>query len=294
MSNKKTKSAKKKDQPEIQYVKDSFPEYLSKKERISASDLKNFLKSPRRYFYEKNKKKEETEERHFTIGSATHEYIMEPENFNDNYAISQKFDKRTKAGKEAFAEFEEKNKGKSVLNESEMEMIKEMSASCKMNKTFLEFMEDSLFEVSCYTTDQETGLLLRMRPDILPNNKNSIVDIKTCRESSLKAFKNDVYSYGYSLSGAFYLDFLKRESYVFGAVEKTAPYQASLYVLSDEMMDYGRYQYRMGLDLMKWSLDNNYWCDYVEFELLKECYLLGSLDDFFSTLKKSQLIQILA
>ena len=59
------------------------------------------------------------------------------------------------------------------------------------------------------------------------------------------------------------------------------------------MMDYGRYQYRMALDLLKWSLNNDFWCDYVEFEILKECYLLGSIDDFFDTLKKSELIQIL-
>ena len=124
--------------------------------------------------------------------------------------------------------------------------------------------------------------------------KHSIVDIKTCRESSLKAFKNDVFSYGYSISGAFYTHFLKRENYVFVAIEKSAPYQTSLFALNDEMMDYGRYQYRMGLDLMKWSMDNNYWCDYVEFEILKECYLLGNTDDFFDTLNNSELIQVLS
>ena len=58
-------------------------------------------------------------------------------------------------------------------------------------------------------------------------------------------------------------------------------------------MDFGRYQYRMALDLLKWSFDNNYWCDYVEFEILKECYLLDDLSDFFDTLEKSELIQIL-
>jgi hypothetical protein len=279
--------------PKIEYVKDTFAEYLGKKDRISASDLKNFLKSPRIYFYNKNNKKDNVDERHFAIGSATHEFVMEPELFDENYAVSKKFDKRTKVGKEEFAEFQLKNEGKTIINEVEMEMVKEMSASCKMNKTFLDFMEDSIYEVSAYTQDEETGLLLRMRPDILPQTKNSIVDIKTCRESSLKSFKSDCFSYGYSLSGAFYSNFLKRENYVFVAIEKTPPYQTSLFTLNDEMMDYGRHQYRMGLDLMKWSIDNNYWCDYVEFEILKECYLLNQLDDFFDTLNKSELIQLL-
>jgi hypothetical protein len=147
--------------------------------------------------------------------------------------------------------------------------------------------------VSCYTKDEATGLNIRMRPDILPKSKSTIVDIKTCLDSSPKKFKNDVYSYGYSISAAFYLDFLQRENYVFAAIEKQAPFQTSLYVLTDEMVEYGRQQYRMALDLIKWSLDNTYWCDYVEFEILKESHALGSLDNALETIQQSELIKIL-
>ena len=58
-------------------------------------------------------------------------------------------------------------------------------------------------------------------------------------------------------------------------------------------MEYGRTQYRTALDLIKWSKDNDYWCTYNEFELLKECYELGDLDSFFETKEKSQLVTIL-
>ena len=76
-------------------------------------------------------------------------------------------------------------------------------------------------------------------------------------------------------------------------MEKQAPFQCALYVLNDEMMEYGRSQYRMGLDLIKFCQDNDYWRSYNEFEILKECYQLGSLDDYFETLRNSQLITIL-
>ena len=279
---------------DLEYIKDTFEEYLGKKEHISASDIKLFLKSPRKYYYEKNHKiKDQTKERHFAIGSAVHELIMEPEMFDKNYIISEKIDRRTSAGKKLYADFQEKAQGKTIIFENEMEMIKEMSLSCKMNETFSQYLEDCHFELSCYTTDIKTGLKVRLRPDILAKKKDAIVDIKSCRNSSLKAFKGDVYSYGYSISAAYYTDFIGRENYIFAAIEKEAPYQTSMYALPDEMIDFGRYQYRMGLDLLKWSFDNNYWCDYVEFEVLKECYLLENLDDFFDTLKKSELIQIL-
>ena len=50
--------------PKIEYIKDTFEEYLGKKSHISASDIKNFLHSPRYYLYKaveeeyENKKRE--------------------------------------------------------------------------------------------------------------------------------------------------------------------------------------------------------------------------------------------
>jgi len=277
---------------EINYVKDTFEEYLNG-DGISASDIKTFLKSPRLYYYQKHNKQKDDNQRHFSIGSAAHEMILEPELFSSNYLVCPKIDKRTKEGKEQYAKFVSDAEGKTILYDDEMEMVIQMAANARMNPTLMELLADSYYEVSCYTTDEKTGLSIRLRPDILPTSKSTIVDIKTCIDSSPRKFKNDVYSYGYSISAAFYSDFLMRENYVFAAIEKSAPFQASLYVLSDDMVEYGRTQYRMALDLLKWSIDNNYWCDYVEFEVLKESYELGSLDTALDTIQKSELIKIL-
>lgn len=278
----------------IEYVKDTFSEYLSKKDHVAASDIKMFLKSPRMYYYHKHAVKvEDTTKRHFPVGSAVHEKIMEPELFDSNFVVSQKFDRRTKQGKEDAIAFELANQDRLIINEDEMSMIEQMSINARQNATFMELLEDSLFEISCYTVDEVTGLKIRMRPDMFPQTKSTIVDIKSCLDSSPKKFKKDIYSYDYSLSASYYSDFLKRENYIFAAVEKQAPFQTSLYAISDEMLDYGRYQYRMGLDLLKWSIDNDYWCDYVEFEILKESYLLGDTSDVLDTIQKSELIKIL-
>jgi exodeoxyribonuclease VIII len=278
---------------EIRYVKDTFPEYLSKKDHVAASDLKNFLVSPKYYYYEKYIKKQKEEQDHFRIGSACHELILEPHLLKTNYIISEKFDKRTKEGKQGYIDFCAKAEGKTILDEVEMEMIRLMAENATNHRTMVELIKDSHRELSCYTKDAKTGLLIRMRPDSLSQTKSTITDIKTCLDSSKVKFRKDVYSYGYSLSAAYYCDFLGRENYVFAAIEKKAPYQVALYVCNDEMMEYGRKQYRMGLDLLKWSYDNDYWCDYNEFEILKECYELGYPEKFFETLNDSQLISIL-
>jgi hypothetical protein len=278
---------------EINYVKDTFPEYLGKKDHVSASDIKNFLKSPKYYFWNKYNKVEKDDGRHYVIGSALHEMIMEPHLFNSNYVVMPKVDKRTKEGKLAYENFLIEAQGKTIVNEEEMLMIVEMVKNATENKTFVSLLENSYRELSAYLVDEKTGLKLRMRPDIMCQSKSTIVDIKSCLDSSPKQFKGNVYSYGYSLSAAFYSDFLNRENYIFAAIEKQEPYQTALYSLNDEMMEYGRTQYRLGLDLLKWSYDNNYWCDHNEFEILKECHELGNLEQFFEISNNSVKITIL-
>lgn len=282
-----------KNNQKIYYVKDTFPEYLSKKDFIAASDIKTFMKSPKLYYYEKYIKQEKEEQRHLSIGSAIHEKVMEPQYFDLHFIVYPKVDKRTTAGKMLYEQFVKQSEGKTIIYDDEIEMINSVAETARKNKTFMSFLEDSYTEISCYTVDEKTGLRLRMRPDILCKSKSTIVDIKSCLESSPKEFKHNVYSYSYNLSAAYYSDFINRENYVFAAMEKKQPYQTSLFVCNDEMLEYGRQKYRMGLDLIKWSYDNNFWCDYNQFELLKECYVLGDLSDFFNALEKSEMIGIL-
>jgi exodeoxyribonuclease VIII len=277
----------------MEFVKDTFADYLGKKDHVAASDIKTFLHSPSKYYYQKFICTEKEEQRHFSIGSGLHELILEPEMFDLNYIVCPKVDGRTKEGKQQMIEFTEKSEGKTILFDNEMEMIRQMADNALKNHTLLEIMKESYREISCYTVDEVTGLKVRMRPDIMSSTKSTIVDLKSCVDSSPQKFKNDCYKYSYSLSGAYYSDFIGRENYIFAAAEKTAPYQVALYVLNDEMMEYGRNQYRMGLDLIKFCQDHNYFPSYNEFEILKDCYLLGSLDDYFTTLENSQLITIL-
>jgi hypothetical protein len=49
----------------------------------------------------------------------------------------------------------------------------------------------------------------------------------------------------------------------------------------------------MGLDLLKWSIENNFWCDYIEFEILKEHYISGDLSNVIETIENEELIATL-
>ena len=272
-----------------EYTKDSFSTYLGKKDHISASDIKNFSRSPLYYYYKKYDvkfKTAKTEGRHFALGSALHECILEPHQFFDNYVVSPKFDKRTKVGKIDCELWENDNKDRTIIMEDEMDAIIKMGESALKNQALIDIMKDSYREMSIYTVDEQTGLKIKLRPDVFCGDKKTIVDLKTTQDGSPKGFKRDVFSYSYNITDAFYRDFAKREDYIFCAIEKTEPFQISLYQLPDEMTDFGRREYRMCLDLLEWSYKHNFWADYADFQLLKECLELECLDNFFE-LKKN-------
>lgn len=279
--------------PEKVFSKDTFAEYLGKKDHISSSDIKNFLKSPKYYYWNKYEKTEKADERHFAIGSALHELILEPHLFKSNYLVMPKVDRRTKEGKSEYNSFVENSAGKTIIMQDEAEMIAKMAESASKNTTFMKLLEQSHREISLYTVDKKTGLKVKLRPDIMPTNMSTIVDIKSCVDSSPYKFKRDALSYGYNISAAYYTHFVERDNYVFCAIEKEQPHQTALYSLSDDSINYGSQQFRLALDLLKWCYDNNYWCEHNEFEILKECYQLENLDQFIEIAGLSEKITIL-
>jgi len=280
----------------LEYAKDSFQIYLSKKDFVSASDIKSFIKSPRYYYYkafEEVRKQDDKTGRHFAIGSGLHEVILEPHQFHSNYVVAPKFDMRTTVGKQDYAEFKKTSEGKTLLFEDEFEMIVNMGEMASKNDTFVELIKNSAREVSCYNVDEATGLKIRTRPDSLWVERSTITDLKSCLDSSPKKFRSDVYSLGYNITAAFYMDFCEIDRYIFSALEKEKPNQMSLYMLDDDLVQRGREQYRIALTLMKWCRENEYYPDYNEYEILKECLDLNTLQDFFDTKNRSEKIIIL-
>ena len=50
------------------------------------------------------------------FGTAVHTYVLEQDRFAEELVVAEKFDRRTKEGKEAAARFEEANQGKIVIH----------------------------------------------------------------------------------------------------------------------------------------------------------------------------------
>lgn len=78
---------------------------------ISASQVKLLLDNPYRFLH--NESKAQTQD--MLLGSVIHKLILEPEHFDDEYAVSPKFDARTKKGKEDKQNFALIHAGKQVI-----------------------------------------------------------------------------------------------------------------------------------------------------------------------------------
>ena len=88
----------------------------------------------------------------------------------------------------------------------------------------------ALIEQSCYTTDEETGLTLRCRPDIYSPSLAMMADIKNMADISDRAWERDIGGFGYHCQHAMYQDVwnkgsdgLECEAFFFICFSKTEP-----------------------------------------------------------------------
>lgn len=216
---------------------------------LSASDLKAIYKSPAKWVYGKENKKETDVMR---LGSAIHTKLLQPELYDIEIAVCPKINKRTKAGQEEYAEFLEYAKDRIVISFEQNDLVNEIETAALSNEAVkkLLYSEDRLIEETYFWKDRKTGIDCRCRPDLVTFKAG--FDIKTTADASPEKFTRQIIDLGYDMQAAFYLDGLKanginRENFAFIAIEKEPPYNIEIYMLDSEFLEYGRKRYEKAL-----------------------------------------------
>ena len=88
--------------------------------------------------------------------------------------------------------------------------------------------------------------------------------MKTTQDGRARAFEKSVANYGYARQAAFYRDGFAKvgvpvEAFVFVAVEKSAPWLVSLFMLDDESMQRGEAMVREDLRTLAECLERDEW-----------------------------------
>ena len=179
------------------------------------------------------------------IGRALHTYCLRRAAFNSEFAVSPKFDGRTKDGKAAKEQFALENAGKCVLNEDQMAIVTGMAEGIMRHEDAYKFVAGlpGRPEVSVFC--EIDGILAKSRFDRMVeiDGELCIVDIKSTRSSAgRREFERTIWSLGYALQALFYSEMAfeaglgRPQHFVFVAVEKSAPHVTACYRLREDAL----------------------------------------------------------
>lgn len=222
--------------------------YHSHPEGISASGLRLVLRSPAHYRFQAARKPSRAME----IGTAIHTALLEPSRFADEYMLLRDVkDRRASEYKQAV----KVHGTERVLVSSEADQVAGMQEAVLSNPAMSErFGAEGWRELSLFVRDPDTGVLIRVRYDLLTVSGIS-VDVKKCQDARPDEFSRAIFNYGYDLQAALYSDAFEWATgkplgaFEFAAVEQEMPHGHKLYLPDETVIQEGRRQYREALDL---------------------------------------------
>lgn len=255
---------------------------------ISSSALVHALRSPAHFWanYVGNPNRiPQNETKTLKLGRAIHKFLLEQGSFIDAYRIAPQVDRRTKAGKEAWAIAEESaaSDGATLITHDDAALITTMSDALSdffitddfgRSITIKDIFAKGAAEESFFWQDPDTGLMLRCRTDWRLGG--FVFDYKTCADARPFAFRNDVTKYRYYMRAAMYLDGIEAvtghrpKGFYFIAQEKAAPYCPAAYQIHEDDLLLGQRQYKRALAEIKACMESGRWTGYSSVvEMLK-------------------------
>lgn len=222
-------------------------EYRERPE-ISRSELFKIGESPEKFKYYQEHPEEPTPS--LVFGQLLHTMALQPETVNDLFAVAPNVDRRTKAGKEAFAQFEADAENKTVVTADMYQQATEMCEALSRNE-FVQKLLKGEKEKVFFWNDDLTGEPCKCRVDCLTELGDNliIVDLKSTENAETDAFMKSAIKYGYDFQSAMYSKGVeantgKKTLFVFIAIEKKPPYAINI-LQADELL------IRRGYDLFR-------------------------------------------
>lgn len=228
------------------YTDLSIIDYHKNDTHISSSSVKKAKKSLKDFWHYLHSEKERKS--HFDFGNVFELALLEPLEITRKVAVfdhtkrpfpENNFNK--KENKEWKEKWIRDNKDKYQINQHDTkqesyDQVVEMVSSCKANAVINKAIQNVDYQYSIFWTDEETGLKLKTRPDVIKLKKNVIIDIKTCKDASPHGFSYDACKLDYPIQAIMQIMGVVKsglmdsvDAYFWLAVQKTAPFHAELY-----------------------------------------------------------------
>lgn len=243
-------------------------EYHARPE-LSSTGVRELLKSPA--LFDWGRKHPRADTKAFDVGSAAHAKILGvgapiaviPEDtLASNGAASTAAAKAFIANARAEGAIPVKQQ---VADE--VDAMAEAVLAYKPARRLLELPGHS--EVSAFAADPVTGVPLRARFDRLPDDRSSIIDLKSSEDASRDGFTKSVGNFRYDIQEAHYGEVLALIEGVcpqmdFIVVEKKAPHLVAVHTLSDEFREIGDHDAKRARAIYAACTEHDLWPGYPE------------------------------
>ena len=185
----------------------------------------------------------------FAMGHAVHCLALEPEKFEERFAVAPKVDRRTTAGKIAWAEYLADCEGKTVLDEQDHADAMACVQALNNHPEFAAIMAQPR-RVEVEHQFDLFGHRFKAKPDCIIDSMKLILDIKTTDDASPHRWQWSAVDYGYHRQAWIYQQALVESAdecyrFIFAVVEKPKPSTrgipptVALYELDDATIEMG-------------------------------------------------------
>lgn len=158
--------------------------------------------------------------------------------------------------------------GWTVLTEAQLLDIRGMCGSLERHPAVSEGILHGLVEHSLVWRDEQTGVWLKARPDVIPVDCDMVVDLKTCASADHQSCCRAITDHGYHMQLALVYEGLvaltgrRITDFILVFVEKSPPYAVGVKLLDFTDVEYGRRQLRRAIDRFARCVELNEWPAY--------------------------------
>jgi len=221
-------------------------------ERTNSTLLRHLQRSPKHYEAQLTRKAAGATESQ-RIGKAVHIATLEPERFRATYAV---WEGERRDGKKWDA-FKANNRGFEILKENEYQLVQSIANAALSDPRAAKYLSGGAAEATLLWTHVEPATLgsggfsieCKARLDMV-HAGTAIVDLKTTRDASPKAFSSQCFDLGTHIQLAMYQDAYAATNggeilpVKVVAVENRSPFVVQVYSMDDEILELGRITYR--------------------------------------------------
>ena len=173
------------------------------------------------------------------IGRAFHCLLLRHDDFAAEFAVSPKFDRRTKAGKADADAFAADAGGRAIVDDAEFATISAMRVAVLESRAARGLL-DMATEAETVLTAEWNGVVCKCRADAM--SAGILLDVKTTVSAAPRAFARSCAEYLYHVQFAFYRAIMRDYGYdpeymAIIAVEKSRPNCVACYVLDAADVD---------------------------------------------------------